>query len=369
MKPNLKSLANASAVGVILLSAIEAANACTGIRLTAGDGTVVHARTLEFGVDLHSDVIVVPRGYERVGTTPDGKPGMKWTAKYASVGANGMGRPVMFDGLNEKGLSAGLFYFPGTAGYMPYKSADAGKTIAAWELGSWILENCATTDEAKQAVEKLVVPAIVLPAMGFSPGVHFIVTDASGASITIEYVGGKLNVYDNPLGVITNSPTFDWHMTNLRNYVNLSDENLQPVSLGDVKLDPFGQGTGMLGLPGDFTPPSRFVRAAVFSQTVFPVKTGREVVLQAFHLLNNFDIPQGSARAGQSTPHGQPHGEPEADYTMWTSASDLQSKQFYFRTYENSEIRSVDLMKMPIDGKEITTISMQSDERIEALTP
>jgi choloylglycine hydrolase len=217
----------------------------------------------------------------------------------------------------------------------------------------------------KNGIENIVVPAIVLPAMGISPGVHYIVTDATGASITIEYIDGKLNVYDNPLGVITNSPSFDWHMTNLRNYINLSDENVQPVSLGKVKLAPFGQGTGMLGLPGDFTPPSRFVRAVVFSQTALPVKTGREAVLQSFHLLNNFDIPKGVAREG----HPAAEGEVTADFTMWTSACDLKSKQFYFRTFDNSQIRSVDLTKMPIDEKEIKTISMQGGEEIKSLTP
>jgi choloylglycine hydrolase len=359
------SLPKVLVIGALFLLATGAADACTGIRLIAGDGTVIHARTLEFGMDLHSEVIVVPRGFKRVGTTPDGKPGMTWTSKYASVGANGMDLPVVFDGLNEKGLSVGLFYFPGTAGYMSYNAADAEKTIAAWEMGSWILENCATAAEVKDGVQDIVVPDIVFAAMGFSPGVHFIVTDASGKSITIEYLDGKLNVFDNPLGVLTNSPSFDWHMTNLQNYVNLTSENAQPVSLGSVKLAPLGQGSGMLGLPGDYTPPSRFVRAAMYSQTVFPVKTGRQALLQAFHILNNFDIPKGVARDAQASAGGHAG----ADYTMWTSANDLKAKVFYFRTHDSSQIRSVDLMKMPIDGKEIVKISMQGDEQIEALAP
>ena len=108
--------------------------ACTGIRLTAEDGSVVAARTLEFSIDLDSNVLVVPRGYARTGTTPDGKEGLKWTSKYASVGANGVGLPFIFDGFNEKGLYAGLFYFPTSAGYMPYAAADGDKTLAPWEL-------------------------------------------------------------------------------------------------------------------------------------------------------------------------------------------------------------------------------------------
>ena len=98
--------------------------------------------------------------------------------------------------------------------------------------------------------------------------------DATGKSIVIEYVGGQLHVHDNPLGVLTNSPSFDWHMTNLRNYIKFSLTNVPPLQLGGVKLARFGQGSGMLGMPGDFTPPSRFVRAVAYSQSVLPSKTG-----------------------------------------------------------------------------------------------
>ena len=357
-----KTLITGAAIGSLLANA---AHACTGIRLIAEDGTVVHARTMEFAIDIHSDVIMVPRGYARTGTTPDGKEGLKWKAKYASVGANGVGLPVLFDGLNEKGLAAGTFYFPTSAGYMPYTAADAGKTIAQWEVGSWILENFASVEEVKANIGKIVVPAVVFGGWGFAPEAHYIVHDASGKSIVIEYVGGKLNVHDNPLGVITNSPTFDWHMTNLRNYLNFSMTNAPPVQLGPIKLLPTGQGSGMLGLPGDFTPPSRFVRAVAFSQSVFKPKTGDDAVLEAFHVLNQFDIPKGAAREHEK----DEHGNVLADYTIWTSASDLKAKRFYFRTYENSQIRMADLMKMDLDAKDITKISMKGAESIRSLNP
>src|SRR5947199_258080 len=263
-----KTLITAAAICSLLA---PTAHACTGIRLIAEDGTVIHARTMEFAIDIHSDVIMVPRGYARTGTTPDGKEGLKWKAKYASVGANGVGLPVLFDGLNEKGLAAGTFYFPTSAGYMPY----------------------------------------------------------------------------------------------LRNYVNFSMTNVPPVKLGSVTLLPFGQGSGMLGLPGDFTPPSRFVRAVAFSQSVLPSKTGADAVLEAFHILNQFDIPKGAAREHEK----DEHGNILADYTIWTAASDLKAKRYYFRTYENSQIRMVDLMKMKIDGKDTVKISMKGAESIKSLTP
>jgi choloylglycine hydrolase len=360
-----KAVTSAIAVALLLGGAAPSAQACTGITLVAADGTVVHARTLEFAIDLHSDVIMVPRGYARVGTTPDGKPGLKWKAKYASVGANGVGMPVLFDGVNEKGLSSGLFYFPTSAKYMPYTPSDAGRTMAPWELGSWMLENFASVEEVKANIDTVVVPAVVYQGWGFAPEVHFIVSDATGKSIVIEYVGGKLNLYDNPLGVLTNSPAFDWHMTNLRNYVNFSLSNVPPVKLGPVTLQPFGQGSGMLGIPGDFTPPSRFVRAVAFSQSVLPSQTGDDAVLEAFHVLNNFDIPKGAARE----PEKDDHGNIQADYTLWTSASDLKAKRFYFRTYQNSQIRMVALMKMNLDARDIVTISMKGPEVIPSLNP
>jgi choloylglycine hydrolase len=354
-------LAAMIAAGALLLS--SAADACTGIRLIAADGTVVHARTLEFAVDIHSDVIVSPRGFERTGLTPDDKEGLTWKAKYASVGANGVGLPVIIDGLNEAGLAAGLFYFPTTAGYMAYEPADAAKTIAPWQLASWVLDNFASVAEVRANIGSVVVAPTVLKQWGFTPPVHMVVHDASGKSITVEYFGGALNVYDNPLGIITNSPGFDWQMTNLRNYVNFSLDNRPPVQLGPVKLEPFSQGSGMLGLPGDFTPPSRFVRAAAFSQSVLEPKTGEDAVLTAFHILNNFDIPKGSAR----DPEKDEHGNILADYTLWTSANDLKAKRFYFRTYEDSRIRMVDLMKMDLDAKDIVTFSMHGEETFERL--
>jgi choloylglycine hydrolase len=156
----VQKLAAMIAAGALLVS--SAAEACTGIRLIAADGTVVHARTLEFAVDLHSDVLVSPRGYERVGIAPDGKDGLKWKAKYASVGANGVGLPILIDGVNEAGLAAGLFYFPTTARYQSYAPDDAAKTIAPWQLGSWILDNFASVDEVKANIGSIVVAATVL---------------------------------------------------------------------------------------------------------------------------------------------------------------------------------------------------------------
>ena len=359
-----KQILGICAVASIALG-LSTASACTGIRLTAKDGSVIHARTLEFAVDVHSNVIMVPRGYERTGSAPKGKKGLKWTSKYASVGANGVEMPYIFDGLNEKGLAIGLFYHPTTAKYMQFKESDASKTIAPWEVGSWILENFASVQEVKDNISKIVVPEVNFPAWGFTPPVHYTVHDASGNSIVIEFLNGKTVVFDNPLGVLTNSPEFSWHMTNIRNYLNISLLPLDDMKLNGVTFKSFGMGAGLAGVPGDFTPPSRFVKAAIFSQAALPAQTGSDAVLDAFHLLNNFDIPKGTARDEKK----DKHGNIVAEFTQWTSANDLKSKKFYFRTYDNSQIKSVDLTKMKLDAKKIITIPMAGKEEIKDITP
>lgn len=352
----LTKLAVSALAAVVALA--PAAQACTGIMLTAQDGSVVRARTMEFNVNLQSNVILVPRGYARTGETPDGKPGLEWTAKYANVGTNPEGLPYIVDGLNEKGLSMGLFYFDQSAKYQPYSPEDAAKTMASWQLGSYILDNFATVDEVKSSLSDIVVAPVVFKAFNIVLPVHFVVADPTGASIVIEYVDGKLNVHDDKIGIITNNPPFDWHMTNLQNYVNLSVSNAPAQKLGSVTIEGLGQGTGLLGIPGDFTSPSRFVRAAVFAHGIGPVADSPQAIFQAFHILNNFDIPKGVARADKKSSDGKI----SADYTQWTSANDLSKKRFYFRTYDNSEIRFVDLMKQKLDGKDIQTWSMAGFE-------
>ena len=253
--------------------------------------------------------------------------------KYASVGANGLGLPLIFDGLNEKGLAIGLFYFPATAGYMPYRLPDAGKTIAPWEMGSWILDNFSTVEEVKANASQIVVAEVVFKGWGFVPPVHFVVTDASGKSIVIEYVGGKLNVHENPLGVMTNSPTFDWHMTNLRNYVKFSPATILRCNWGPSSWFRSAKVRECSDFRGTSPRLALLVHAVAFSQSLLPSKTGTAAVSQAFHVLNNFDLPKGALREDAK----DDHGNILADYTIWTSANDLKAKRFYFRTYQQPD--------------------------------
>lgn len=338
------------------------AQACTGISLKAKDGAAVRGRTLEFGYPIHSNVIVVPAGKEMSGTLPDGGKGLSYTTRYSMVGANALGLPLVVDGVNDQGLSVGLFYFPGYAKYAEITKENASHAIAPQEFGIWALGNFASVDEVREAVKQLVLAPTPAPGLGTEQGlvppVHFFIQDKTGKSLVVEPIDGSLKVYDAPLGVMTNAPGYDWHMANLRNYINLSTQDVDGVKLGPVELEAFGAGAGLHGLPGDFTPPSRFVRAALFSQMSVPTGTAEDTVLSAFHILNQFDIPVGSVRNSAL-------GNTMDEATQWTSVADLKNLRWYYRSYSDQSIHVVDLRQAVDAAKgETRQIKMDSDQPV-----
>jgi choloylglycine hydrolase len=347
-----------AALSAALVLATTPSFACTGISLKSGDGAAIRGRTLEFGFPMQSKVLVVPAGKEFSGTLPDGGKGLTYTSRYAFVGANALGLPAILDGVNDQGLSVGLFYFPGYAKYADVTDENKSRAIAPQEFGVWALANFASVDEVREAVKDIVIVPTPAPGLG-SPqgavaGAHFFLQDKSGKSLVVEPVDGMLKVHDAPLGVMTNAPTYDWHMTNLANYINLSPKDVEQEKLGGTTLSAFGSGSGMLGLPGDFTPPSRFVRAAMFSQAAVPNQTAEDAVLAAFHILNQFDIPKGSVINAAV-------GEPTPEITEWTSVADLKNLRWYFRTAVDQSIRMVDLKEAVAAAKgEISTIDMET---------
>lgn len=332
--------------------------ACTGISLKAKDGAAIRGRTLEFGFPLQSNVLVVPAGKEFSATMPNGGKGLTYKTRYGIVGANAFGATAILDGLNDQGLSIGLFYFPGYAQYADASQADASRALAPQDFGMWVLGNFATLDEVKRALADVVMVPTPFPGLGSAEGmaadVHFFIQDKTGKSIAVEPIGGKLKVTDAPLGVMTNAPTYDWHMTNLANYLNLTTTDITSATIGDVKLEAFGTGAGLHGLPGDFTPPSRFVRASIYGASAAPNATADEAVLSAFHILNQFDIPKGSVK-------GSVVSSTSDEITEWTAVSDLKNLRWYFRTYADQSIHMVDLAEALDAAKgEIVTIDMVS---------
>lgn len=338
-------------------------HACTGILLHPENGSTVHGRTVEFGEPLDFSLVFVPRGSSFKGKTPSGD-GLAYQTKFAAVGIMTFDDVNIMDGINEKGLSVGAFYFPTFASYATVTAKDQSKGLSPVDFTNWILTQFSSTEEVRQAIEsgKVVITPTVLKNWGSQPPpFHYIVYDKKGKCLVIEPIEGQLVITENPIGAFTNSPTFDWHLTNLRNYIGLRPRNVEPLKLGEYTLYPLGQGSGMVGLPGDFTPPSRFVRASIFSVTAIPVRNSEQGIFQTFHILNNFDIPKGAATDVSD-------GKSQPDYTMMTVARDPQALRYYYRTYEDQTIRMVDLGKFDFKGKQIKKLPTKNSQPVVDMT-
>jgi choloylglycine hydrolase len=338
----------------------QAAFACTGITITAADGTRLQARTIEWsGGNLNSKLIILPRHHKNTALTPDGKNGHVWYNKYGAVGASTVAPEFVTEGVNEKGLNAGIFYFSHYGSLTPYNKKYAKNSVSDGELVRYILTNFATVDEALKGLEKIEIIPIAKPDKdGHYATGHWRISDPSGRNIVLEITHeGKRTVYENNLHVITNSPSFAWHQDNLNNYVHLTSGKAENQKIGNVELFSFGGGSNLAGLPGDLTPPSRLVRAFFWLNTAPVPADTYAAVTQAFHILNNFDLPIGAEYApGQTIP-----AMPSA--TQWTAVSDMTHPAFYYRTMYNSAIRKIDLTKINFARVPYTVTDMDATPR------
>lgn len=296
--------------------------ACTGIALSSANGARVLARTVEWAASpMQCGYAVVPRGYSQISFTPSGKDGLKFKAKYGYVGIYTDYQDFVVEGVNESGLSAGLFFFPAFGEYTPYVAKRKLLALCDLQVVSWVLSQFSSIDEIKSAIEKKEVDIISIDSRIGT--VHWRFAEPGGRVVVLEFTNGKANFYENPLGVLTNSPNFPWHLTNLANYINLRSGSSQPLQLANgLQVKPLGGGTGMLGLPGDFTPPSRFVRAALLQSSAPLLPDAQQTALQAFHLLNSFDIPIGLQHAPGQAPDGLPSATQFTSATAITPAGD-----------------------------------------------
>jgi choloylglycine hydrolase len=306
---------------------------CTSLGITCHDGTILYGRTMEFAEDLHSSLLFFRKGTKYQGHTKFAtKNGRKWVTKYDFCGMGTHPLPLVTDGMNAQGLAVGVLFFPNYAQYQPL-AATPENTLSANEVATYLLGMCQTVMEVREALQGLnVVGVPLLPETNPSP-LHWCVHDAHGGFLVIEYGEEGLQAraktrglegHASDIKVLTNAPAYDWHLTNLKNYVHLSPYNHK---------NGFGQGTGMLGLPGDFTPPSRFVRAAFLAQYSETPKDGTEGVNTLFHLMNSFDIPKGLVRDKEILTH-------KSEYTQWTVVANLTEKIYHWKTYNDPYIQS-----------------------------
>jgi len=336
-------LATLTLVGIAFALTRPAA-ACTGISLNSADGGVVCARTVEWALgDAHHDTLVLfPRNHAFTALTPGGENGLKWTGRYGFVSLTAYGEEYGPDAVNENGLYVGVYYFPGYASFAPYDAAQAGQSLSVGDFMRWMLSSFKSVEEVRANLGKVRVVNVADQRFGGAPlPFHWKISDETGASIVVEIVdGGQVKIHDALLGVITNSPDYGWHLTNLRNYLGLAGAPRQAVNLDGRSFAPLGGGTGLMGLPGDFTPPSRFVRALALTALARPLATSEDAVFEAFRILDNFNIPVGATAASDKI------AKDIASSTQITTASDLKNRVLYFHTMDNRQIQKLDLKKI-----------------------
>jgi len=327
---------------LILLLLPVNSNPCTGIRLISTDGGVVYGRTMEWGCfDLGSRIALIPNRHTFIGTTPDSSVNGKiFSAKYNIIGIDALGENYLLEGMNSEGLAVGMFYQHGYAEYPKYKPDFASKTISSLDVVNYILASCKSVDEVKTAMNTVIVVEVDYNKTNNKPFIaqgHWMVTDATGKSIILEYEDSILKTYNASLGVITNNPYYNWHLTNLKNYINLSNKDIDSIKYkGSEKyIKPIGAGSGMLGLPGDNTPPSRFVRAVAWTQTARQLDSCYEAVCETFRILDNFQLPLEGAEGSSE----KCNDATLRSTTQWTVAWDLKNRTLNYHTQHNRQIR------------------------------
>lgn len=354
--PLLKAISLCLTFGACLAAP---ALACTGITLTSSDNARLVARSIEWGESkLDSRLVVNGRGLAVQTRTVNG-PAMKYVGKFGYVGVRIFDDSFIVEGLNEKGLSAGLFFFPGYGRYPDYQEQLRDSTVSDMQFVAWMLANFESVKDLKKALPDIRISAII-PQAGT---LHYRAADASGEQIVIESINGVMQVHDNKLGVLTNSPDFRWQMTNLNNYVNLRTGPAAPVDWGNIKLSAFGVGAGMMGLPGDISPASRFVRAAFMQASAPALATARDAAVYSFTILNSFEIPIGLEL------HDRTQRTDLVSATQWTSSSDMTNGIFYYKTDINARIRSIDLKKIDFSKAQSRVMPLETvtEQPIEAV--
>ena len=308
---------------------------CTAVTYKTKDH--YFGRNLDLEGSFGETVTVTPRNFPF-----DFRKMGKMERHFAMIGMAHIseGYPLYYDATNEKGLSMAGLNFPGNAEYKPYCTLK--DNVAPFELIPWVLCQCATVSEAEKLLKRInLLEESFSDRLPLSP-LHWIISDQE-RSITLEPLKSGIRIYDNPVGVLTNNPTFDYHMFNLSNFMTLS--KCEPKNAWNIPLENYSRGMGAMGLPGDFSSMSRFVKAAFVKLNSVSGETEKECVSQFFHILRSVEMPRGSVQLGEGV----------YEITVYSSCCNTSRGIYYYTTYENSAICAVDMHREDLDGSTLAT--------------
>ncbi|WP_071466642.1 choloylglycine hydrolase family protein [Polynucleobacter asymbioticus] len=354
MKQTMINKVVTASVSAALVFSPLISDACTAVNIVAKDGSVVAGRTMEWAFDMKWQLTANPKGMPISLSAPASLklPITSLSSKYAFVAiAPGVlaGPPAYLEGQNEAGLGISGNFLPGFTQYQTVTPQDKNY-VSILNLGGFILGMFGSVKELRSELPKYKVwfdPSEV-KGLPTPPWLHLVLTDRSGDSIVVEFVKGQMMIHNNVAGVLTNAPTYDWHLNNVRNYLSLTSTATSSVTVDNTNVTELGQGGGLMGLPADYTPPSRFVRATYLKHFTYQPSNSVEAMQAADHLLNNVDIPVGVARSSDGK-------QVFSDYTQWVNIKDLKNNRMKIANYANrTNFVEIDLNQVFKSGKSKT---------------
>ena len=302
-------------------------------------------RNLDLEYSYQEKVTITPRNYplhfRKLETIP---------THYAMIGMATVSEdsPLYYEATNEKGLSMAGLNFPGLAVYFPEKKDS--DNVTPFEFIPWILSQCSNIEDALVLLQRInLVDIPFSPQYPLSP-LHWIIADCQ-RSITVESTQQGLSVMDNPVGILTNNPPFEFHLYNLRNHINVSPQPPTARFANSFEIKPFSNGMGGIGLPGDFSSASRFIKAAFVKLNSIPFHSEEECVSHFFHILNSVAMPYGSVLISPN----------KYEITRYSSCCNTSLGVYYYTTYANSRITAVDMHREDLDNNRLICHNLQAD--------
>lgn len=305
-------------------------------------------RNLDLEREYGEVITVTPRNYPFFFRTAD-----EIRNHYAIIGTAAVvnGYPLYFDATNEKGLSMAGLNFPENAYYSPVKNGK--DNISPFEFIPWILSRCENVSEAEKLLESINLVNINFSEQLTLSPLHWIISDGL-RSLTVEPLKDGLKIHDDPIGILTNNPTFDYHVTNLNNYMNITVQRPVNRFSDKVRLTPYSLGMGSIGLPGDLSSASRFVRAAFTKLNSISSDSEEESISQFFHILGSVEQQRGCVQ--------MPDGRYEL--TIYSSCCNTDKGIYYYTTYENSQITGVDMQRENLEGSALVSYPLVQGQQI-----
>lgn len=337
---------------------------CTAIALSSKDH--YFGRNLDLEYSYKETVVITPRNFPL--TFRHQK---NLSTHYAIIGMAYIrdNYPLYYDATNEAGLSMAGLNFPANAFYYPFDNEQ--DNITPFELIPWILAQCKTVDEAKMLFERInILDEAFCPDLPLSP-LHWMISDAN-SSITVESTKEGLSVSTNPVDVLTNSPTFDMQLFHLNNYMGLSQEAPENNFAEELNLKQYSNGMGALGMPGDWSSQSRFVKAVFLKMNSVCSEAETDSISQFFHILDNVAHPRGCVamsrtgdiRSHEDICHESFDDDLRYEITVYSSCCNTSKGIYYYKTYHNNQITAVDMHKENLDSERLISYPLVSSQQI-----